>query len=211
MALGVSPRLVALTAGAAVILGGLVYLFVMVRSEPASTNGPSSPPEPGSLSQQHPRLGAARSAPEVEPDDRPAPESAEGSGSAATHTPPGIKKEMIDKLQSRASGLGGGSGDPGPGPDPAAVDPKRDAAMDEANKLYDQGDYEAAQKQALRVLEQDPKSVRMRRIVVSSACMGGDADTAHKHYGLLPAKDQADMAKRCERYGISFQRPSQPQ
>lgn len=79
-----------------------------------------------------------------------------------------------------------------------------------ASKYYDGNDYEAAQKQALRVLAKEPENTRMLRVVVSSACMMGDADTATKYFPSLPAgRDQRDMVKRCSRYEITLPEPKQ--
>ena len=69
--------------------------------------------------------------------------------------------------------------------------------MDEANKFYDGNDYESASKQALRVLAKHPENVRMMRSVVSSGCLMGDLDQANKYQAMLPARDQADMIRRC--------------
>ena len=83
--------------------------------------------------------------------------------------------------------------------EPTGTDPDvdLDAAMDEANKFYDGNDYESATKQALRVLAKHPENVRMMRIVVSSGCLMGDLDQANKYQAMLPARDQADMIRRC--------------
>lgn len=76
--------------------------------------------------------------------------------------------------------------------------------MDDANKEYDRANYEGAREAALELLEEQPKNVRMNRIVVSSSCIMGDEDIASKHYELLPPRDQRQMARRCKRYGIEF-------
>jgi hypothetical protein len=76
--------------------------------------------------------------------------------------------------------------------------------MDEANKAYDRGDFDEARTIAGRVLAGQPGNVRMLRVVVSSACIDGDAATAQNHFARLPPADQAQMRTRCARYGISF-------
>ena len=76
--------------------------------------------------------------------------------------------------------------------------------MNEANRLYDKADYEAARQSALEVLETNPDNVRMKRIIVSSSCIMGDEDLSREHFRLLPARDQRQMARRCKRYGIEF-------
>jgi hypothetical protein len=112
----------------------------------------------------------------------------------------------IDRPIRPTTDPSGTSGTAGTGPaldgssdEPIGTDPDvdLDAAMDEANKFYDGNDYESAAKQALRVLAKHPENVRMMRIVVSSGCLMGDLDQANKYQAMLPARDQADMIRRC--------------
>lgn len=79
-------------------------------------------------------------------------------------------------------------------------------AMSEANKAYDRQDYDEAKELANRLLAQDPNNVRMRRILVSTACMQGDPGEAQKHFDLLPTSGDARqvMRVRCKREGIVF-------
>ena len=195
-----SPRFVGLGVGAVVILGGLIYLFVLVRAEPASPGSSSTEPAAaatGSRSGTSPGAAAAT----------PSPPTAADTAARGDQPPAGreLGRDIADQIASRAPSAtvgGGGTSD--------EASPDQATQMDEANKLYDQGDYDGAQKQALRVLEQLPDSVRMRRIVVSTACMGGDNEVASKHYALLPARDQGDMTRRCERYGVSLKPTTAP-
>ncbi|MBL4633991.1 MAG: hypothetical protein JKY56_08965 [Kofleriaceae bacterium] len=76
--------------------------------------------------------------------------------------------------------------------------------MADANKLYDQADYEGAREAALTILNGQSENVRMLRIVVSSSCIMGDEDIAVKYYQGLPKRDQAQMQRRCKRYDIAF-------
>jgi hypothetical protein len=79
------------------------------------------------------------------------------------------------------------------------------AAFDEANRAYDASDYDQAKTIALKLLGKNPGNVRLMRIVVSSACMMGDASsTVADLYKKLPSADQTQMKTRCERFGISF-------
>jgi hypothetical protein len=181
-------RAVALGLGAAVILGGLVYLFVQVTDGP----GPSSTTAAGSDER------VAKTGPMWTP-----PETGSG-GPAAPRSTAGVDPPppRVDRAGGTVPAIEAADGDRAISPD---VD--LDLAMDEANKLYDHNDYEAAIKQAQRVLDQNPEpkaAIRMTRIIVSAACMMGDSDTATKHFGGLPARDQGDMARRCERYGITL-------
>jgi uncharacterized protein HemY len=76
--------------------------------------------------------------------------------------------------------------------------------MDEANNHYDRGDYDAAMKTALEVLQDSPDNPRMLRIVVSAACITGDEQRARTHYDRLSPHHQRQMSRRCERYGMTF-------
>lgn len=81
--------------------------------------------------------------------------------------------------------------------------------MDAANKLYDKGDYEPALHAAIEILESHPKVVRMLRIAVSASCIMGEEEQARRYYQDLPPRDQAQMARRCQRYGVEFESPPQ--
>ncbi len=88
----------------------------------------------------------------------------------------------------------------------ANIDIKKDEMMASANKAYDHGDSDEAMVIAKRVLSNDPTNTRMLRIMVSSSCILGDSSVAQQHYLALPAggNDRADMKKRCDRYGVTF-------
>jgi hypothetical protein len=192
-----SPRHLALIAGAVVTLGGLVYIFVEVQSSPAS-----------GASDDRPNVAGRTSSGET-----PTRGTTDPAEAARTKLVGDRRAEPAQATDAIASQMKGTiTAEPEPVPPPADDPPSGDveiehgSAMDEANKHYDRGDYEAALKQALRVLEKDAGNVRMTRVVVSSACMMGDADTATKHNVNLPPNDQRDMARRCQRYGIALQR-----
>ena len=93
---------------------------------------------------------------------------------------------------------------------PAAPAPQTpaqvEAAMKEASRAYDSQDYDEAKELANRLLAQDPNNVKMRRILVSAACMQGDPGEAQKHFDLLPTSGDARqvMRVRCKREGIVF-------
>lgn len=177
------------------ILGGLVYLFLQVTADPAPIEAAPATASRGD------HVATERAQPEP--------------GGARI---PGPRAPMTSAGPARVSGPATGSGQPAsaPGGDdddvpvqPTSPDVDLDRAMDEANKLYDNQEYEGALKQALRVLEKQPEAVRMLRIVVSSACLMGDGDMANKFLDRLPARDQADMVKRCERSEIRLT-PTKP-
>jgi hypothetical protein len=191
------PRVIGLLSlGALVILAGLVYLFLQVTDD----TGPAAAP---AATNDRPRPR------EDVPPDPETPDVTPGSGTLIA---------KADGGRPRVDFTTGGGTTPRPSVDPPATggdddgtspDVDIELAMDEANKSYDHNDYEAAVKQALRVLGKTPDSVRMLRIVVSSSCLMGDADTATKYFGQLPARDQSDMVKRCSRYDIAL-KPTKP-
>jgi hypothetical protein len=78
-------------------------------------------------------------------------------------------------------------------------------AMDEANKLYDRGDYMGALEAATELLETQPNNVRMLRVVVSSHCILGNHQEAGEFFDRLPARDQRQMSRRCQRYGVELE------
>ena len=172
---------------AVLVLGLGVYLFVEVRAEPA-------PPEPvmGRASRasappvrtpQAPPADEPAAAPRVQPPQQAAPRAP-----AAAPTTPTPTLVVTDE--------------------PPPVGAKLDAAMAEANRAYDRGDFDEAKAAAGRLLASDPNNVRMLRIMVSASCLDGDAAVAQTHYARLPPGDQEQMKQRCARYGITF--PDKP-
>ena len=73
--------------------------------------------------------------------------------------------------------------------------------MDAANKLYDKGDYPGAEEAALEILKDNPRNIRMLRIVVSTSCIMGNAEQAQQYLAQLPNRDQTQMRKRCSHWG----------
>ncbi|MCX5744580.1 MAG: hypothetical protein NT062_18980 [Proteobacteria bacterium] len=79
-----------------------------------------------------------------------------------------------------------------------------DQLMPEANKALDRRELDAAVEIAGKVLKDDPNNVWMLRVMVSAACLQGDAAVAQKHYLLLAGTDREEMATRCSRYGMTL-------
>src|SRR5688572_24591358 len=145
-------------------LGGLVYLFLQVTADPVSASV-------SAVDDEAPARVAATEAAQPDPGGKPArkvtpfrptmssgpatPEVADDGGGGDDPSPPTLAAE--------------GSGDK----QALGADAELSEEMAEATKYYDGNDYDAALKQALRVLAKDPENVRMLRVVVSSACMMG--------------------------------------
>jgi hypothetical protein len=183
----VTFRHVALASAAVLVMGVGVYLFLEVRASPAAGEapahkGPVSTPDPAPIHVAPP----ARTA---EPAARPAP-----AGQHIEPPPPQVAL-AVDVPRSRP-GL--------PDADRVGEIGRYDAAMSEANKAYDRGEFEEAKVLAQKLLAKNPGNVRMLRILVSASCIDGDTDTAQRNYLLLPGHDREQMKQRCGRYGVTF-------
>ncbi len=177
-----------LAIGALVVLGLVVFLFLEVRSSPAS---PIARPV----------------AHNTTADDEPADAAAKISTVAETgRTPrPNIGGRPVKHVGSDDEEHTPGGGDPRP---PQTADTvKLDDVMAEANKAYDRMEFDEARTFARKVLDQQPNNARMLRIMVSAACVEVDAPEAQKHYNLLGKVDRDQMKTRCARYGVTFTEP----
>ncbi len=126
-----------------------------------------------------------------------------------------IARSTVRKSKASAKALGEDDSRPTPAraftkPPPLETDEPegevdQKSRMDAANKEYDRANYEGAREAALELLSEDPKNVRMNRIVVSSSCIMGDEEVATKYFATLPPRDQRQMSRRCKRYGIDFE------
>jgi hypothetical protein len=82
--------------------------------------------------------------------------------------------------------------------------PDLDSIMDEAIKAYDRADHVKARELANLALAKQPDNVRMLRLLVSIACLEGDAGEAQKHAKQLPVRDLGQLKTRCERFGVKL-------
>jgi hypothetical protein len=181
----VALRHALLAVGAALVLGGGVYLFFEVRASPAQAQTAAA-----GARGVHEAAGPAPAS-DAEPEVRPAP-------SVTPRTPPAGGPARPEAPVAR---------EPPRGPDGAPQDPaphKLDSLMDQANKAYDRGELDDAREIARRVLGTSPNNVRMLRIIVSASCIAGDTAEAQAAYAQLPRPDREQMKTRCARYGVSF-------
>jgi hypothetical protein len=174
---------------AVLVLGMGVYLFVEVRAEPA-------PPEPVMGRASRPSAPPAR-APQATPVDEPVPAPRTPTPTAAPSPAP---QQAVPRGPAAPTLV--------VSDEPPPVGAKLDAAMAEANRAYDRGDFDEAKAAASRLLASDPNNVRMLRVMVSASCVDGDTTVAQTHYARLPPGDQEQMKTRCARYGITF--PEKP-
>lgn len=169
------------------VLGLGVYLYVAVNStSTAVANVRPRAPEAKASPQKH-EPPTERPAKTPEPRVASEPRPAKVNGAIRDVASPVLNTAPADR----------------PG---ANIDIKKDEMMASANKAYDHGDFDEAMMIAKKVLSNDPTNTRMLRIMVSASCILGDSTVAQQHYlALAPGgRDRADMKKRCDRYGISF-------
>ena len=190
----VTARHAALSIGAVLVLGLGVYLFVEVRAPGADSAVPQT---------ERDRTGSPERAPE-RATERPPERAAERSPDRPAGTP--ATRTVAPPSRTAPPPGAPAATDPAAAPldADALVGPKLDAAMDEANKAYDRGDFDDAKIIAGRLLARQPGNVRMLRIMVSASCIDGDAAAAQAHFAKLPPADQVQMRTRCARYGIAF-------
>lgn len=190
--ISVAPRHVALVGAACVVFGMVIYLALEVGRAPAEPAVATTPiaARDGSAGLVAPGQGSAGG-------DRLDP------GKPGDRTQPGHPR-----FRPQVPPVPAATGTAAPVAPPvlgtAVVAVQAESVMAQANKAYDKGDLDEARTFARKALESDPTNPRMLRILVSSACIEGDAGEAQKHFGLLPAGDQDQMRTRCDRYGVTF-------
>jgi hypothetical protein len=124
----------------------------------------------------------------------PAPELADGQ---RFRKPPRIS----DRRPARPgpSGISQPTADDGQGGADEVV-----TGMKQATRYYDKGDYPAALEAALAVLENDPRNIKMLRVVVSTKCALDEVDSARTFSKRLPRRDQRQMRTRCLNWGAEL-------
>jgi hypothetical protein len=186
-----STRSILLGGLAALVAVGGIFLLIEVRS-----SGASAPTENVVAEAiERPEGGSAKPSPPPQVEDLNAGSARPAASKVKPAMPTSIDRRIAEKLNQDKAATDA--------PDPA-VNPDFDAAMLEANKLYDRHNYDDARQLALKLLEREPGTVRMLRVVVSSSCILGDGETAQKYWTQLPGFDRNQMATRCERFGVTF-------
>jgi hypothetical protein len=189
---GVPARVAVIVLGA-VLLVFTGYLVVQVSAGPRADAVANVAPPPASAAYAHEEVDEPSPAAEVAPKAPPEVATAE--------VPTPVDPLAPISLSSFGTGATGAANTYQA---PAAVSAAANLQFDEANKLYDRREYEEARALALSLLQENPTSVRMRRIVVASSCIMGDQDVAQQHYSMLPERDRGDMRIRCVPYGSTF-------
>ncbi len=193
-----TPRAIALSAAAALVALGGVYLLIEVRSSGASA------PSEKAIAEAAARSGRRVATPP--PPSEPSRTSATRAAIPKPMQPPRGDKgsdRMAAPSIAQFPGLDVETKSQQPPPE-GATDAEFEQAMLETNKLYDRHNYEDARQQALKLLEKQPGTVRMLRVVVSSSCILGDAETAQRYWNELPDGDRLQMTERCSRYDVTF-------
>jgi hypothetical protein len=179
----VSPKNLALLAGAFAIFAAGLYLFFQVKTPPAQANptvAVSARPAPVP---EHTQVAAV-----------PPPPTTQTTTQTAPTPMPAVATGPVERV---------------PPPDDTKVDLKSDNLMELANKAYDRQDFDEAAALASKILQKDPDNVRMLRVMVSANCIGGDSAIAQTYYERLPKFDREQMKQRCDRYGVVFKDPPQ--
>ncbi|HUQ05294.1 MAG TPA: hypothetical protein VM261_22475 [Kofleriaceae bacterium] len=192
-----SARTVVLGALAALVAIGGVYLLIEVRSSGASAPSEKAIAEASGRPERADSAGSSERPPRIEDVNA----GAKVRGPIKPPQTPDLDRRLAEKLAADGQAPKGAEVEGGTDP---AVNPDLDAAMLEANKLYDRHNYEEARTLALKLLERQPGTVRMLRVVVSSSCILGDGETAQKYWASLPDFDRTQMVTRCERFGVTF-------
>jgi hypothetical protein len=197
-----SASTVALGASAAVVLVAILFLMMAVGAEPAE-------PElaPGEL-QRAISAGQVRERPPPSPPRIPPPRTPSSSAGAAARSAPSGTPPSLPSSESPSAPASAPPSAPAPPSDnPDAPTPEQEAAMQEATRFYDRGDYESARAAAIDAMAMNPGpggKERMLRVAASASCFMGEPDQARKHYDQLTPRGQRDIAKRCRRMGIEF-------
>lgn len=178
-----SPKNLALLAGAFAILAAGVYLFFEVKATPAEATPSVTVHARSQVTAPH-------------EDHTPV---ATATQSSHTATPPTPRAPIRTTTAGPIERV--------PPPEDQAVDLKTDNLMELANKAYDRQDFDEATTLAMRVLAKEPDNVRMLRVMVSANCIGGDSGIAQTYYEKLPKFDRDQMKQRCDRYGVVFKDP----
>jgi hypothetical protein len=178
----VSPKNLALLAGAFAIFVVGVYLFLEVKATPAEATPSvtvSARPKASVPREDHAQVATTTQTP-------------------PTHMPP----KSTAPIRTTPAPI-----ERVPPSEDQAVDLKTDNLMELANKAYDRQDFDEATTLASRVLANEPDNVRMLRVMVSANCIGGDSGIAQQYYEKLPKFDRDQMKQRCDRYGVVFKDP----
>ena len=190
----VTIRHTLLAAGAVLVLGMAIYLVREVSRTPTDAQAsrprveePAAPTTTTETKSSDPPRRAALPTPPPKPAEiTPAPSEPPERTAPVADVPPPLSADILPAK---------------------TANPKLDAVMAEANRAYDQGEFDEAKQIALKVLAKVPNNVRMLRIVVSSECIAGDAGEAQKYFTALPPADRAQMRTRCDRYGVTLKDP----
>ncbi len=200
--LEVSFRKIALALATLLVVSALAGLVIAVNKSPT----PDIPEEDlAKARQRHERAVAARSTPPPRsPTSPPKPRS-------LRPRPPRDKaKDRPRPTRPSQPDRSGGDEDSSSQNRPLTAETPASKAlalkerMDAANRQYDLGDYEAAVDAAREILQDEPRNVRMLRIMVSAGCLMGNEDQARLYYEPLPERDKRQMRIRCARYEINL-------
>jgi predicted Zn-dependent protease len=78
------------------------------------------------------------------------------------------------------------------------------ARLDKAQTLYRERKYREAMEASIQLLEEVPDNKQLKRIIIRSACMEKERDTAMRYMGQLPDRDQEFLRAHCKTHGVDM-------
>jgi predicted Zn-dependent protease len=78
------------------------------------------------------------------------------------------------------------------------------ARLDNAQTMYRERKYREAMETSIELLQEVPDNKQLKRIIVRSACIEKERDTATRYMKLLPDSDQEYLRAHCETYGVNI-------
>jgi predicted Zn-dependent protease len=76
--------------------------------------------------------------------------------------------------------------------------------LDNAQTMYRERKYREAMEASMKLLEEVPDNKQLKRIIVRSACMEKERETAVRYMGQLSGSDQEYLRAHCETYGVKL-------
>ncbi|WP_428267736.1 hypothetical protein [Haliangium sp.] len=201
-----SPRLIALVAATALVLGAVIVLFVEVRASP-TIEVPEEALAQARARYDRSQSERARARPKVPTRPvapaRPAPSRAEREDEPE----PEPRVEMSPSNRAEAERRAADVAEKKLAQQQAERDKREDVRerRERVRAAYDSADYEVALSEALELLPLAPTNRYVLRVAVTAACATGKNDVATEQYGLLfRDEDRRIVRTRCARYGIEL-------
>lgn len=76
--------------------------------------------------------------------------------------------------------------------------------LDNIQTMYRNTEYRAVIDQGIKLLEEVPDNLQLKRLIIRSACIEKEPDIARKYIPELPERDHTFLYSHCERYGVKL-------